>query len=401
MYWLKQILLALCLNACFVACSAQSDTIGIGNGRLDGNFIGGINLYSEDRLPEYQYRLSLKKADHYVNSVGQFLKSLSIVKPGEIIYLNPDSTYNLAYVAPVKLPQGVIIISNRGENGSDGALIFSNKYDTNPLFETDGDDIKIIGLRIKGPDGNVVNEVEVEKILGRFRKNNPGKKPNLNSIQTYGISNSQGIRINHKNVVVENCEIFNWSHAGIYVGNNGLATIKYNYVHHNQRKGLGYGVMVEGYAYIKANIFDYNRHAIAGSGIPGSGYMAEYNIALENSTNQGHIFDMHGGTDRKDGTNIAGDAITIKNNLLYVKENRAAIKIRGVSSSNSVISKNKIVIIDSQQDNDSGRIAQRGSLSTILSDSKRGIDSADLTSLIMQVNGQGNLNVSENYLEQQ
>src|SRR5690606_13612736 len=150
---------------------------------------------------------------------------------------------------------------------------------------------------------------------------------NLTSIQTYGIPNSKGILISHKNVEIENCEIYNWSHAAIFVDNAGSAEIHHNYIHHNQRIGLGYGVMVEGFANITANIFDYNRHAIAGSGVPGSGYSAEFNIALQNSSDQGHIFDMHGGKDRKDGTNIAGKSVSIKNNLFYLKSNRAAVKV--------------------------------------------------------------------------
>src|SRR5690606_26572369 len=215
----------------------------------------------------------------------------------------------------------VTLFSDRGKGGKQGAYIYSNKYDTNPLFATAGNDVVISGLRLKGPDGEVVNKVEIDKIVARNKKS--GNKINLSSIQTYGIPNSKGILISHDNVIIENCEVFNWSHAAIFVERSGSAKVYHNYIHHTQRKGLGYGVMVEGYADIKANIFDYNRHAIAGSGVPGSGYSAEFNIALRNSSDQGHIFDMHGGKDRKDGTNIAGKNVSIRNNVFYVKPERA------------------------------------------------------------------------------
>ena len=47
----------------------------------------------------------------------------------------------------------------------------------------------------------------------------------------------------------------------------------------------------EGAALIEANLFDYTRHAITGTGRPGEGYEAAYNIHLGNTTN--NIFDVH------------------------------------------------------------------------------------------------------------
>ena len=84
------------------------------------------------------------------------------------------------------------------------------------------------------------------------------------------------------------------------------AYIHHNNIHHCQRSGLGYGVALdEADAIIEANLFDWCRHAIAGTGSPGTSYEARYNIHLENASS--HCFDMHGGGDRGDGTNIAGD----------------------------------------------------------------------------------------------
>jgi hypothetical protein len=63
---------------------------------------------------------------------------------------------------------------------------------------------------------------------------------------------------------------------------------------------------------IEYNIFELNRHSIAGTGQPGCGYIARNNVVLELSTD--HCFDMHGGSARSDGTDIAGTTIEIYNN---------------------------------------------------------------------------------------
>jgi len=107
---------------------------------------------------------------------------------------------------------------------------------------------------------------------------------------------------------------------GNYIHNNNI--------HHNQRHGLGYGVCIDNaQALIEANIFNWCRHAIAATGKPTTSYEARYNMVLEKFN--GHCFDMHGGKDRKDGTDIAGDKIVIHHNT-FKAVNNSSIVIRGV-----------------------------------------------------------------------
>jgi len=96
-----------------------------------------------------------------------------------------------------------------------------------------------------------------------------------------------------------------------------------------QYAGLGYGVS-HGAAssLIEYNLFDSNRHSIAGSGVSGCGYIARHNIDLFDPHPAEHCFDMHGGKDRKDGTDIAGTSIEIYNNTFGTPTR--AIGIRGV-----------------------------------------------------------------------
>ena len=78
---------------------------------------------------------------------------------------------------------------------------------------------------------------------------------------------------------------------------------------------------------IESNVFDANRHSIASTGRPGSGYEAANNLVLEHATS--HVFDMHGGRDRKDGTQIAGDWMKIHHNTVRAAHVPALV-IRGI-----------------------------------------------------------------------
>jgi hypothetical protein len=77
---------------------------------------------------------------------------------------------------------------------------------------------------------------------------------------------------------------------------------------------------------IIANKFDFCRHHIASSGSPGSGYEAAWNLVGMNATS--HHFDMHGGRDRGDSTDIAGDWILIHHNTFQGTHRH--VVIRGV-----------------------------------------------------------------------
>jgi len=121
------------------------------------------------------------------------------------------------------------------------------------------------------------------------------------------------------------------------------AYIHHNYIHHNQMEGLGYGITLSkgGIALIEANYFDNCRHAIAGTGSPGEGYEARYNICGSNwiSTSP-HNFDMHG---FKTGYGIiAGDTIRIHHNTFMgeTDEMPTCIAIRGVPGTGAFIYNN-------------------------------------------------------------
>ena len=71
-------------------------------------------------------------------------------------------------------------------------------------------------------------------------------------------------------------------------------------------------------------VFNSNRHSIAGTGRPDCGYVARHNVELGVSLS--HCFDMHGGRDRKDGTNVAGTTIEISNNTFRAPQTPVVIR---------------------------------------------------------------------------
>ncbi|MBL8300964.1 MAG: VCBS repeat-containing protein [Rhodanobacteraceae bacterium] len=125
------------------------------------------------------------------------------------------------------------------------------------------------------------------------------------------------------NVKITNMEIAGWSGQGVYVKDpdnvNSVPSqvqVTDSYIHHNQfEDGYGYGVESTDGAQvlIERNVFNFNRHAIAGGGadggsfafgVNGTGYTARNNLVLrgggyhQNEATgkvwQTHQFDMHG-----------------------------------------------------------------------------------------------------------
>lgn len=376
---LKKIVIIKFLCLAFLAAAfGQRDNTLISEKSIDGNFVGGLKDALPFATPTYTSSRKII-GEPKINNVDDLLKALKSAKKGDVLYLDDNVTFDLTGCHSLTIPEGVSLTSGRGTKGSRGALLFTRLLDTRPLFVTGGDNVVIFGVRIQGPDSMIVNNKELKKSKTTMNRQN-------SRFNVYGIPNSQGILIKHKNVVVENCEIYAWSYAGIAI-DGGSASINHNYIHHNQRTGLGYGVSLlkSGYALIKGNLFDYNRHAIASTGSPGTSYTACYNICLENSALQAHVFDVHGGKDRNDNSNIAGDSVNIHDNIFYLPEGKIAFRIRGVPRYISQIYDNQIILSKKM-----GKVAASRGVSSLAS------KNTNISSYINQVYGSGNLKIYNN-----
>ena len=274
--------------------------------------IGGGNSYADIST----------KGDYTVKDVDALLGALSKAKAGQVVFVPGETVIDLTariYIEQLVLevPEGVTLAGNRGHNGSKGALLTSDALKTSAMIRVSGPNVRITGLRIRGPNPKRY----LDHHLRAFGPGGGGHK------YYYKFPVSNGIRTEYPCLEVDNCEVSAFTQAGIYLIKGEGHHIHHNFIHHCQYNGLGYGVSHNtASSLIEYNLFDWNRHSIAGTGRPGCSYVARHNV--ERGMSLSHCFDMHGGRDRKDGTDIAGTSIEIYNNTFRAPQ--TPVVIRGV-----------------------------------------------------------------------
>ena len=275
------------------------------------------------------YTKIVTDGQHKVKTPEELVAALAKAQAGEVVFIDPQAeldftTLVYAEKLTLKVPGGVTIASNRGQNGSPGALLYTDAFQTRPLFTVLGPDVRFTGLRLRGPDP--------KRRLDHHRRSfSSGREAKDANAYYYAFPVSEGIFTDQPGLEVDNCELSGFSHAALMLSAGDRHHIHHNYIHHNQYHGLGYGVD-HGYgsssvSLIEYNVFDYNRHSIAGTGKPGNAYEASNNVEMGHAN--GHYFDMHGGSDRGDGTTIAGDWMKVHHNTFMLAE-QATVVIRGV-----------------------------------------------------------------------
>ena len=268
------------------------------------------------------YANTVTAGDYVVKDLDGLLDALSKATKGQTVFIPGETEIDLTariYIEELVLevPEGVTLAGNRGHNGSKGALLTSDALKTPVMIRAAGPDVRITGLRIRGPNPKRY----LEHHRRSFGKGGGGHK------YYYKFPVSCGITTYHARLEVGNCEISAFAHAGIHLAKGQGHHIHHNAIHHCQYNGLGYGVCHNtSSSLIEYNVFNWNRHSIAGTGRPGCSYVARHNV--ESGVSLSHCFDMHGGRDRKDGTEIAGTSVEIYNNTFRAPE--TPVVIRGV-----------------------------------------------------------------------
>ena len=283
-------------------CGAQAD---------DAGPIGGGHGYTR----------IVAKGDLVAKSLDELLEALGKAKAGQVVFIPGDVVIDCTarvYIEElvIEVPAGVTLAGNRGQDRSEGALICSDALKTPTLIRVTGPDARVTGLRIRGPNP--------KRYLDHHHRSFAEGRGHE---YYYKLPTSNGITNEHPGLEVDNCDISGFSHAGVYLVKGDRQHVHHNFIHHCQYNGLGYGVCHDtASSLIERNLFDFNRHSIAGTGRPGCGYEARHNVEL--GTSLSHCFDMHGGRDRKDGTDIAGTTIIIHHNTFRAPN--TPIVIRGV-----------------------------------------------------------------------
>lgn len=221
-------------------------------------------------------RSKRSNADFIVATADQFSAALDAAVEGETVYVAGDAEVNLTGRETLEVPGGVTLASAGSEadfrNGAgdfSGGTVFTDDP-VRPALATGGDDVTVDGLRLRGntPEGHF--------------------EPGTDELWSH---DSVGIRSDHANTEVRNCDISNWSHSGVLC-NGSDERVHHCRIHDNSMTGLGYGVSVNGNTpVIEYNYFNMNRHSVAGSGEEGNGYVCRFNLHGPDTT--GHMFDVH------------------------------------------------------------------------------------------------------------
>lgn len=263
--------------------------------------VGGGNGYTghiDKDTVEYQEARDYATLKRLTDSEVQY-----IYIPGDVEIEIP-AVKNALFVK-----RGTTIFSDRGINGSEGARLNvpyeGEKENKFPIIVMDSN-TRLSGLRYEGPyQGTVTKNTTI-------------------GIQTVAGSN---------NIEVDNMEMWGWPWAAVSVKQASNVRVHHSFIHNNIKSQLGYGVVTQNgnaTAEVACNVFDSNRHSIAGSGKSGEGYAAHHNLVL-NGGGRGayHQFDMHKYTSQ----NIAGEFMDITYNWFdygrYGTSNRSSIGVRG------------------------------------------------------------------------
>ena len=258
---------------------------------------------------------------------------------GTVIEVDPDASIDLQREDRLlSVAAGVTIRGDR--HGVRPGAEISSPYKSDSgsaatkMLVINGDYVRITGLRMRGPS------------RGRDHNLRPA-----DGIYTDSAFNS----------IIDHNDMSEWTNAAVEVdgGNDpsGCTSlyppsrpekvhVVRNFLHHNERWGSGYGVVMSrgGYASIEGNTFVSNRHAIADDGSALSGYRAWFNLVLtdvptysgsESDTTLGRgpqqDFDMHG-SDPSTGSlkegGLAGAYVEIARNT-FLATNRHNFDLRG------------------------------------------------------------------------
>jgi hypothetical protein len=257
-------------------------------------------------------RVTAADADRTVRTVAELEAALEDAGRGEVVWLPGDATLDVTGVSSLRPAAGVTVASDRGLDGSAGALLrvrHPGEPDERPrpLLDLRGDGARVTGLRFAAPETDLADHVWWKE--------------------------GSAVRIDADGVEVDRSAFRGWGHAGVEVGREG--PVARTHVHHsafvdNALRSLGYGVVVfHGDPLIRSNYFDNNRHAVACDGFVDAAYVARDNVCGPRA--YGHVFDMHRGEEvSADAGSQAGRRIEVVDNVVMARTDDDGDPVTGV-----------------------------------------------------------------------
>ncbi|MBE6551469.1 MAG: right-handed parallel beta-helix repeat-containing protein [Ruminococcaceae bacterium] len=260
--------------------------------------------------------------DYVVDTLSELKDALDKAQSGQVIYLEEHAGIDISTIVSsggyLDVKPGVTLASNRGFEHEDGTIstggkIYSSSMSNKAIYASEGS--RVTGLILTGGDPN-------QHLAHHYRAFSVANAPGHSYYYKLSSLQTDGIYVVGNNVTIDNCEIAGFGHGAIFLKQEVKGThVTHCYIHHNQANGLGYGISHHNgtESIIEYCLFNYNRHSIAATGAPTTGYIARFNIEMGSSLS--HCFDIHGGSDRKDGTNIAGTYCEMYNNTFLADTN--------------------------------------------------------------------------------
>jgi PKD repeat protein len=206
--------------------------------------------------------------DYTVTTLAQFRSHMvggsQPATTGQVIFIPSGTTITFPAGNTPAIPAGVTLASDRGYDGHAGAVLKKSASSggwTDRMLDIGGNNVRITGLQLEGEMFPSTSSPVVSE--GNY----------LEGIKNYG---------GYTGEIVDNNELRGWAYSAVEV--KGVPTagrpwIHNNYFHHNQARGEGYGIEVYGGdALVEANIFNYNRHDITSTGVPGEKYEFRFNL---------------------------------------------------------------------------------------------------------------------------
>jgi hypothetical protein len=249
---------------------------------------GAWNLQAADASMYDNQRTVTTAAELKDALTSDYVGSVWVAPPGGVIDLSGETNLPL---------RSCVWVRGRRERLLAAPVVTtSDVSEQYRLFNVEGNRVRVEGLDLMGPAA--------------------GRRDGIPLVTLMGVSVDGA---NHRgfDLVVTNNEIHEWSGAGVRVDGQvfvtdpadvppgtplltkdtpGIPWVWGNYIHDNARDQGGYGVetFYGGYVRIEANVFDYNRHAVASGGTPHTGYLAFHNMVLQGGyPESGALFDFY------------------------------------------------------------------------------------------------------------
>ncbi len=247
------------------------------------------------------YLSTVKNGDFLVEDKAGLLNALQNAKGGQVIFIKGQAEIDLTGERDLYIPEQVTLAGDRGLEGSPGALIYADDMAQGSILFWAQRGVRVSGLRFRGPAPNFAD---------------------LTS--TYEGKSTICLVVSDPDVEVDNCEFSNFNRGAVEIYPDGQRI----HIHHNFFHDVhAYPIIALDRSstpiVIEANIIHWIWHATAGSGYPGTGYEARFNLIIRKKVpafwlpyDESHAIDMHPYLQvlRDRGQRIAGDLLSIHHN---------------------------------------------------------------------------------------